>query len=74
MIPTDIVAERRSAAVTHPIEIGNTSESARRVGASRQSVYSCKLLEANKDLCAGSQDQTCPPDAQRHFIVWIEQL
>ena len=47
MTPMDIVAERRLTAVTHPIEIGNTSEASRRFGVSRQSVQSCRaLLEA----------------------------
>ena len=42
--PTDIVHERRLAAVTHAIEIGNTSEAARRFGVSRQSLHRWKAL------------------------------
>ena len=38
----------RTTAVTHPSEIGFTSESARRFGAPRQSAYSCKLFQANR--------------------------
>ncbi len=44
MTPTDIVHERRLAAVTHAIAIGNTSEAARTFGVSRQSVSGWKSL------------------------------
>ena len=42
MTPTDIVHERRLAAVTHAIEIGNVSEAARRFGVSRKTLHGWK--------------------------------
>lgn len=44
MTPTDIVYQRRLAAVTHAIEIGNVAEAARRAGVSRKSLHFWKTL------------------------------
>ena len=44
MTPTDIVYQRRLAAVTQAIEIGNVAEAARRAGVSRKSLHGWKTL------------------------------
>jgi transposase InsO family protein len=42
--PSDIVHQRRLAAVAHAIEIGNVAEAARRAGVSRKSLHAWKTL------------------------------
>ena len=67
--PTNIVAERRLTAVTHPIEIGNTSEASRRFGVSRQSVHSCRALLESYGTDALVTKTRRVTSAQRHSVV-----
>jgi hypothetical protein len=76
--PTDIVYQRRLAAVTHAIEIGNVAEGARRAGVSRKSLHGWKtLFEAygSEALRPRQQRRPAPSNATpEHVIGRLSQL
>ena len=72
MTPTDIVYQRRLAAVTHAIEIGNVAEAARRAGVSRKSLHDWKTrFEAYgpQGLRPKSQRRPAPSNATPDHVV-----
>jgi transposase InsO family protein/transposase len=76
--PADIVHQRRLAAVTHAIEIGNVAEAARRHGVSRKSLHSWKVrFEAygSEALRPKAQRRPAPSNATPdHVISKLAQL
>lgn len=72
MTPADIVHQRRLAAVTHAIEIGNVAEAARRHGVSRKSLHGWKtLFEAygSEALRPKEQRRPAPSNATPDHVI-----
>lgn len=72
MTPADIVHQRRLAAVTHAIEIGNVAEAARRVGVSRKSLHAWKTrFEAYgpEGLRPKAQRRPAPSNATPDHVI-----
>jgi transposase InsO family protein len=70
--PTDIVYQRRLAAVTHAIEIGNVSAAARHFGVSRKSLHGWKTsFEAYgpEGLRPKQRRRPVPPNAAPDHVV-----
>ena len=72
MTPTDIVHQRRVAAVTHGVEGGNVSETSRVFGVSRKTIHQWKkLAEAHGMEALRPKEQRSPrmPNATPTWVV-----
>lgn len=75
MTPIDIVHQRRVAAVTHAIEGGNVSETARVFGVSRKTVHQWKKLAEGGGMAALRPKDRRPPQMPNATPTWlVDQL
>lgn len=71
MTPTDIVYQRRVAAVTHALEGGNVSETSRVFGVSRKSVHEWKKLAEAGGVEALRPKDRRPPQMPNATPTWV---